>query len=268
MHIVVIMRKEGGISMNSFEGEKYAQQASMYEQLARYYKYTNPQKYMEVYLRHYEVMKQFVQAYEKNRVSLPFSSEQSLPSYVRILHASPDLSAIDIVMNGQKVVKNISFKQYSPYLSLIQGQYRVDIVPTGEETPIFSTLAPVMGNHAYTFAAAGNSNKLQLLHLTDNTPLPYGQAKIRFVHLSPDAPQVDVALKDGESLFEKVIFKQATDYLQVSPGVADIEISAAETKNVILTIPEVKIEANKIYTIVTLGYVNKSPKLESLFLTN
>ncbi|MCM3737452.1 DUF4397 domain-containing protein [Bacillus cytotoxicus] len=254
--------------MNSFEGEKYAQQATMYEQLACYYKYTNPRKHMEAYLKHYEAMKQVVQAYEQNRVSQPYSSEQSLPSYVRILHASPDSSAIDIVINGQKVVKNISFKQYSPYLSLIQGQYRVDIVPAGEETPIFSALAPVIGNHAYTLAAAGNIEKLQLLYLTDNTPLPFGQAKIRFVHLSPDAPQVDVALKDGENLFEKVIFKQATDYLQVSPGVADIEISAAGTKDVILTIPEVKIEANKIYTMVALGYVNKSPKLESLFLTN
>ncbi|MFI8707178.1 DUF4397 domain-containing protein [Bacillus sp. NPDC077411] len=254
--------------MNSSEIEKYAQQAAIYKQLACYYKYTNPQKYIEVYLRHYEAMKQLVQAYEQSRVSPPYSSEQALPSYIRILHASPDSSAIDIVINGQKVVKNISFKQYSPYLSLTQGQYRVDIVPAGGETPIFSTLTPVMGNHTYTLAAVGNVNKLQLLNLTDNTPLPYGQAKIRFVHLSPDAPQVDVALKDGEKLFEKVSFKQSTDYLQVSPGVADIEIAAAGTKDIILTIPEVKIEANKIYTVVTLGYAHKSPKLESLFLTN
>ncbi|HDX9589789.1 TPA: DUF4397 domain-containing protein [Bacillus pseudomycoides] len=254
--------------MNTSEVGKYVQKAAIYEQLACYYKYTNPQKYIEAYLKHYEAMKQFVQAYENSRVSPPHSSEQSLPSYVRILHGSPDSSAVDIVINGQKVVKNISFKQYSPYLSLTQGQYRVDIVPAGGETPIFSTLVPIMGNHAYTLAAIGNADKLQLLTLTDNTPLPFGQAKIRFVQLSPDAPQVDVSLKDGEKLFEKVSFKQATDYLQVSPGIADIEITATGTKNVILTIPEVKIEANKIYTIVALGYVNKSPKLESLFVTN
>ncbi|PGZ97413.1 hypothetical protein COE51_14025 [Bacillus pseudomycoides] len=254
--------------MHSSEIEKYVQQAAMYEQLACYYKYINPQKYMELYLKHYAVMKQLVQAYEQNRIPLPYSSEHSLPSNVRILHASPDAPTVDIVINGQKVVKNISFKQYSPYLSLTQGQYRVDIVPVGDETPIFSALVPVMGNHVYTLAIAGNVDKLQLLPLTDNTPLPYGQAKIRFVHLSPDTPEIDVALKDGEKLFEKVAFKQATDYLQVSPGVADIEVTVAGTKNVVLTIPEVKIEGNKIYTIAALGYANKSPKLETIFLTN
>ncbi|MCP1123641.1 DUF4397 domain-containing protein [Bacillus sp. 3103sda1] len=254
--------------MNPSEVEKYAQQAAMYEQLACYYKYINPQKYMELYLKHYNAMKQFVQAYEQSRISLPHSSEQSLPSQVRILHASPDAPTVDIVINGQKVVKNISFKQHSPYLSLTQGQYRIDIVPAGDETPIFSALVPVMGNHVYTLAVAGNVDKLQLLPLIDNTPLPYGQAKIRFVHLSPDTPEVDVALKDGEKLFEKAAFKQVIDFLQVSPGVADIEVSVAGTKNVVLTIPEVKIEGNKIYTIVALGYANKSPKLETVFLTN
>lgn len=250
------------------ELEKYVQQASMYGQLACYYKYMNPQMYVYVYTKYFEAMRQVVHTYEQGRISPTSMSQATQPSYLRMFHASPDIPLIDIMINGKKMIKNLSFKQYSPYLSFAQGQYRLDIVPTETEQPIFSTLIPVMGNHSYTLAVTGTEEKVQTLPLLDSTPLPSGKAKLRFVHLSPDVPAVDVFLKDGDSLFEKVSFREVTDYVQVSPGVANIEIYPASLKNVILTIPETEITENKLYTIALIGYRNKSPKLETLILTN
>ena len=59
-----------------------------------------------------------------------------------------------------------------------------------------------------------------------------------------------------------------TDFLQVSPGTADIEISLADNKNVLLTIPKFNVEPNVIYTISIVGYSTKDPKLEAVILTN
>ena len=140
----------------------------------------------------------------------------ALPSHIRIFHADPNIPAVDILVNGQKVIKNISFKQFSPYLSLVQGKYRIDIVPVGNETPIFSALVPIMGNHTYTLAAINSDNHLQLQPILDNTHLPAGQAKIRFAHFSPDTPVVNVDLKDGDHLFENVLFKQITDFCKLA----------------------------------------------------
>ena len=95
----------------------------------------------------------------------------------KIFHSASNTPAVDILVNGQKVIKNISFKQFSPYLTLVQGKYRIDIVPVGNETPIFSALVPIMGNHTYTFAAINSDNHLQLQPMLDNTHLPAGQAK-------------------------------------------------------------------------------------------
>lgn len=114
------------------------------------------------------------------------SQEAALPSHIRFFHSASNTPAVDILVNGQKVIKNISFKQFSPYLTLVQGKYRIDIVPVGNETPIFSALVPIMGNHTYTFAAINSDNHLQLQPMLDNTHLPAGQAKIRFAHFSPD----------------------------------------------------------------------------------
>ncbi len=191
-----------------------------------------------------------------------------LPSHIRFFHSASNTPAVDILVNGQKVIKNISFKQFSPYLTLVQGKYRIDIVPVGNETPIFSALVPIMGNHTYTFAAINSDNHLQLQPMLDNTHLPAGQAKIRFAHFSPDTPVVNVSLKAGDHLFENVLFKQITDFLEVSPGTADIEVSLADHQSVLLTIPDFKVEPNIIYTISILGYSTKNPKLEAVILTN
>ncbi|WP_459503021.1 DUF4397 domain-containing protein [Bacillus sp. C1] len=249
--------------MAQSEFKKYGQEAALYEQLARYYQYTNPKKYMELYVKYHNTIIKLVHAYEKRN-----SQEATLPSYMRIFHASPHVPAIDLLVNGQKVVKNISFKQYSPYLSLTQGQYRVDIVPAHNETPIFSSLVPVMGNHSYTLAAIGTNTHIQLQPMLDNTPLQSGHAKIRASHFSPDTPVVHISIKGGDHLFENVLFKQITDYLQVSPGTADIEISLADTKEVLATIPGIKIEPNTMYTFALVGYSHQSPKLETVILTN
>ncbi|HHT7190094.1 TPA: DUF4397 domain-containing protein [Bacillus cereus] len=249
--------------MSQSEIEKYGQEATRYEQLARYYQYSNPKKYVELYMKYYNALTKFVQAYEKRE-----SQEATLPSHIRIFHSAPSTPAVDILVNGQKVIKNISFKQFSPYLSLIQGKYRVDIVPVGSDTPLFSAFVPIIGNHAYTLAAINSDNHLQLQPILDNTHLPSGQSKIRFAHLSADTPVVNVDLKDGDHLFENVLFKQITDFLQVSPGTADIEISLADNKNVLLTIPKFNVEPNMIYTISIVGYSTKEPKLEAIILTN
>ena len=81
-------------------------------------------------------------------------------------------------------------------------------------------------------------------------------------------PVVNVSLKGGDHLFENVLFKQITDFLEVSPGTADIEVSLADHQSVLLTIPDFKVEPNIIYTISILGYSTKDPKLEAVILTN
>jgi hypothetical protein len=240
----------------------------MYDQLAKYYKYSDPQKHIKFYMKHYEEVQKFIAIYQqRHSQSVPVSMQ---PAQIRILHASPNTPAADIYVNGQRIVQNITFKQHSNYIPLPQGQYRIDVYPTSTQSaPLFSAIVPAMGGYIYTIAAAGDIAKLQLLSFVDSTYLPYGKAKLRFIHLSPDAPAVDLVMKDSDILFANVPFKQATEFLEVSSGSAELEVHVTGMKNVILSLPDdVKVEANKIYNIYAIGFTNKEPKLEALFLTN
>jgi hypothetical protein len=53
-------------------------------------------------------------------------------------------------------------------------------------------------------------------------------AYLRVVHLSPDAPEVDVLL-DDKLVLERVPYPVASDYLGIDPGLRDIKINASGT---------------------------------------
>lgn len=42
--------------MTQSEIEKYSQEAARYEQLARYYQYSNPKRYVELYMKYYDAI--------------------------------------------------------------------------------------------------------------------------------------------------------------------------------------------------------------------
>jgi hypothetical protein len=81
------------------------------------------------------------------------------------------------------------------------------------------------------------------------------KAKVRFVHTSPDAPAVDVAVKGGPVLFSNVAFRQAGQYLSVDAGTYDLEVRLAGTMTVALNVPGVTLGVGKNYSIFAVGLV-------------
>ena len=108
----------------------------------------------------------------------------------------------------------------------------------------------------YTVAAAGELATIAPVVLVDNNSAPAaGNAHVRFVHLSPDAPNVDIAVTGGPILFPNVPFKGFAGYAPVPAGTYDLEARIAGTNTVALALPGVVLEAGKIYTIFAVGKV-------------
>ncbi|MFC5772766.1 DUF4397 domain-containing protein [Ectobacillus antri] len=184
------------------------------------------------------------------------------PAKVRILHAFPKSPIYDINVNYQPVMQKIAFKQCSEFISLPPGQYRFDVME-GVKTAL-SAIVPIHNGMSYLLIITGKSTP-RILQYTEDTFLPFGQAKIRLGHLSSDAPPVDLFLKTGEPLFSNVAFTELTAYLQVSPGIADFEVRALDSEKVLLTSPRLHIEANRVYTFYIVDFLSK---LELLYVTN
>ncbi|WP_027623548.1 DUF4397 domain-containing protein [Clostridium lundense] len=196
----------------------------------------------------------------------PYFFRSAPVSYLRILHAVPDAPKVDVYLNDKLVANNLAFKQFTEYLSVIPGYYNVKIYPAGNTAnPVINTSFFASGNNIYTAAAIGLLKNIYLKVIED-TPMAIAPNKtmIRFVHLSPDAPMVNVVLPNKNIGFENVSFGEVTNYKEMSPGISTIQISAAQTGNVVLMSPNARFGPNKFYSIYAVGLAGGNPPLQIL----
>lgn len=181
-------------------------------------------------------------------------------SYVRVFHASPDAPPVDIYVNGGLAFKNLAFKNFSEYVQLPMGEYKIEVFPAGQkETPVLTENLQVPSKEVITIAAAGNFEDLQLIPYIEGNAddLGVNESRVRVIHLSPDAPEVDV-LVNGKLTFEDVGFMDATDYDQLPSGIYNMAVNIANTNDIVLT-SKPQLKSQKVYTIYVVG---NPPKLE------
>ena len=249
--------------MSTRNQNDYLQKAALYDLLANYYKYLNPSMHVMYYHKHLRNLNKAVQLMRSH----PGPHSSSMPSMVRFLHAAPDVKDVDIYVNGNRVLRDVSYKTSSSHMQLQPGKYQVDIYPAGESvSTVISKKILVEPGRVYTAAIAGPANNIRLLMYEDSPQTPVGETKARFIHLSPDAPAVDIAGKNGDVIFPNVSYKQASTYLALTPMTVTLEAKVAGTKNTVLTIPDVKLEPNNAYTIVAVGTAKGEPPIEVIIL--
>ncbi len=193
-----------------------------------------------------------------------FAFGQTAGGRVRVVHASPDAPAVDIYVNGGKVLENLPFREYSEYLALPAGNYSVDIKVTGTDTVVKMVPISVASGMDYTAMAVGYAGGKQpgfdVLWLEDNNALPAGNGvKLRVVHAAPGAPAVDVyattpfeALAGKTPVLTNVPFKAASGYLEVPQGTYQARVAVAGTQTVAIDSHRLVTWNNMIRTIVAV----------------
>jgi len=174
---------------------------------------------------------------------------------VRVVHASPDAPAVDVWVNGAVAFSNAPFKGITGYAALDPASYKVQVTPTGASTPVvIDATLDLAADTDYTVVAVGQLAAIEPLVLVDNNSTPAaGKAHVRFVHASPDAPAVDIAVKGGPVLFSNVAFKGVGDYLPVDAGTYDLEVRLAGTTTVALAVPGLALADQTVYTVFAMG---------------
>ncbi len=188
--------------------------------------------------------------------------------YVRIIHTVPDAPNVDIYANDNLIANNLAYGDYTDYLSIPEGTYKISLFVAGtKNSAVLSNMLKVNQNSILTVAAVGTLSDIGLLAIADaNETRKPGKAMIRFLHLSPNAPAVDITLPNGTVIFSNVSFKQITPYIDVAPMNYTLQVRVAGTSNVVLTVPNINLVADKYYTVYAIGLVGNKPELEALLL--
>ena len=190
--------------------------------------------------------------------------ENQKASYLRLFHASPDAPPVDVYANGKPIALNLSFRNFTQYTPLSAGNYNIKIFPAGQKTsPVIDTQVIVPGNSVLTVAAAGRLADINLYFVPESiNKMNPGKTYIRFAHLSPNAPSVDITLADGKKLFTDIEFKEFSKYIEVNPGNYTIEVKPTGTNKTVLTVPKIILKPNRFYTVYAVGLVGETPPLQ------
>lgn len=178
---------------------------------------------------------------------------------VMAVHASPDAPALDLLVDGSSVASGLAFPNNTGYLTLEVGVRNVKVNVAGTTTTVISASVPVAGGLSYSVFACDSFAIIGAVVLVDDLTTPAaGKARVRFIHLSPDAPAVDVAVQGGPVLLPNIAFKGSASVAGLDAGIYGLEVRLAGTGTVVLSLPGITLQAAKIYTVFLRGFAGGS----------
>lgn len=187
---------------------------------------------------------------------------------VRVAHASPNAPAVDVYVDGTKAFAGVTFPQITAYAHIPSGSHHIQVFPAGASPTgrgVIDATVTLASGKIYTVAAAGVLKSIAPIVLLDRNATPSrGKARVRFVHLSPDAPKVDLGVAGGPTLFRHVAFGHATRYVSVPARTYNFVVRVAGTSTVALRVNHVKLSPGTVYTVFAEGLAMGKPKLEAV----
>lgn len=191
---------------------------------------------------------------------------------IQVFHAAVDAPAIDFQVDGKKVnLDSLVYSKGTAYYEteLTAGKktsFKVLAAKTGQSISLDSLQlnSKDVGYSVFVYQDKDAAKTIRTLYGPDNLLAPAaGKAKVRLVHLIPDANvNIDVeavapsAVATTNSQFSNVIFPKLTDYVELAKGTYDFKVKISGTTNLLFTVPNVTFEDGKIYSFVARGLVN------------
>lgn len=186
-----------------------------------------------------------------------------------VVNAFADTLSLDFIIDNTKInTKPFKYNVKSTgYLNLYPGTMTIGIAKKGVNKIIAKndyTLAESKGYSMFIIDTL-NTNTKKFLLIEDDLSAPEAdKAKVRFINLSKDAPALNLGIEGQTTdLFTNKAFYEHTAFTSITPG-ASVTFNIKENTTVKTTLPNVKIEKGKIYTIYAKGLA--SATIDSLKL--
>ncbi len=197
-----------------------------------------------------------------------FSQSLFAQARVAVAHFAPFASEeqgtlVDILVNGETALTDVSFKEFTSYLDFDAGTYTIDIVPVGASEPAISGEFTLEDGKHYTLFAVGNgvTQDLDLWALSDDVDAPMaGNLNLRIVHAAPfaaDLAATEVSIRtDGGDLVNGltgVPYGVDSGFFQVPAGNYDLKVASNDGSVNYIDIDAVDLPEGADVTVFAVG---------------
>ncbi len=190
-------------------------------------------------------------------------------SNIAFINADVSTPSADLFVNGEKLNETpVDSGEFSTYQPVESGLLNTEI--RAGNNLLASDLLRFDPSRNYSVFLINRINASEVFATLDNTAAPEdGKSKIRFVHLSADASDLNLLYTADSSLITGQKFKTASTYQNINPGNYRFVVINTDT-TLTYTLPAYTIEQGKAYSVITKGFksgVNRSA-LKAFIMNN
>ncbi len=189
---------------------------------------------------------------------------------IGFVHASPGTGPLDFILDNQKI-GSFTYTNDRGYYAAYPGTRIVGVSKKDSLKYLTNGTANLKGGGFYSVFVVDTLKSTKLLLVEDDLKAPEtDKAKIRFINLSPGSSPLDLAIEGNPTaLFTAKAFKEFTPFTSINPS-DSYTFQVKQGGNVSATLPAMKIEKGKIYTIWAKGLSSKtdSTKFALAVMTN
>ncbi|MGM9475554.1 DUF4397 domain-containing protein [Pedobacter sp. GSP4] len=183
------------------------------------------------------------------------------------------LGKLDFYINGTKQA-SLDGNLHSGYSELKPGSIEVkatgSISISAAAQTGSATFTAIAGKN-YSVYACGAADAPQIVYSEDNLNAPAaGSGKIRFINLYAGSKGLDLNVRGKQPVFSNLLYKNSTNFENMAAASeVSFELRENGSEQVIFSLEKVKIETDKIYTIIATANsteINSAAKL--VIITN
>jgi len=205
-----------------------------------------------------------------------------------VLHGASEAPAVDVYVTtpgadlaGTAPLGSFSYKESLGPVEVAAGDYQIRVTLAGDAASVVYDSGTITLNDGDDLLlSAVNSTSDQNTDTTVASPISLAvltesgsaeildaltPARLRVVHASADAPNVDVIANDTVTLVSDLAFPDATPIVAVDPATYNVKVTAAGNASAVVIEADLTFEAGVTYDVLA---VNELASIEPLVLTD
>lgn len=177
-------------------------------------------------------------------------------AFLNITNTSPTLSTFNIYIDQTRINTQgaVDFGGNSGYMPLIPGTHSIKFTTASSTESLITKSINFEVNSVSSLFLIDRGTNMDFLTIKDELgSLNSTKAFVRFINLSPDAPALNLAVKDGQVIISDKTYKTTSAFIEVEPKSYVLEIKDKATSATKATLESFEFKAGKSYTVIATG---------------
>ena len=192
------------------------------------------------------------------------SADKRGVALVRVVNAVPGQNRLIVRADRDRQLTGAAYKSVTDYQTIDRNWVTFEIGTSGDSafTPLATNREMLTDGTRYTIvvmrdSAKGYETRVLRDEISDDTT----QARVRVIHAARGTGEVNLVERGADTLLDGVNYATEAGYKGVKPWSGTLEFRAESGNKLLLSIPNVSLQAGRSYTIVLAR--NAAGKLES-----